>query len=242
MLLRIVDLYANESRSEAAKRIAAQFLANLATELQQVGLEPLAQSVFQQALELDGDNEAALLSLAASFERRGAYQRAIELLDLLVATHPKSGEARLRLALNLGRLEREKQAHELLGDLLNGEYPAWVVSVAYQELADSYLEDSRLEEAERLLEAGIARLPGEEKLYLQLAMLYDSRRRPGRAREILAAMDGRVEGAVVSPRHRYCKPAEETLERLRAQIDESVASRLPALAAIVAREPTVDRQ
>ena len=109
-------LYAARGGPEAG-RIAALVQVSLAGLRQEIGARSAAQSTFENALELDPRQPAALLGLAALHESFAHYETAVELLRRLDRVGAMSPAAKIRLAVNLGRVGSTRQALELLGEL-----------------------------------------------------------------------------------------------------------------------------
>ena len=217
--LRLVNLYADSGSSPEIRRLASDFLASVGGILQQVDLIRFSGSLFKQALAIDGRNENALLALAVSHEKIGQYKEAIDYLDDLLKVRPDHGEGRLRLAINLIREDRKKAARRHLETLLKGRHRPWVLSLAYQKLADLHLAAGEPETAEELLRQGIARLADDQKLHLQLAFLLDARQERDAARQVLDQLGQRPSRRGTSPRHRYTEwPAEAFAETRRGLI------------------------
>ncbi len=268
MVFSLVELYLEKSTSEESKRISAAFLAGLTPSLLRAGLTGFTDRALRQALELDPDQEAALLCLAVQSERLGLYDEAERLLERLVKRYPDNAEARLRWALIDLRQGQVKEARGRLSELTaaaaasaaiaasapaaatasaaatapNAARPAgtapaapddWVLALAFQELADLELAAGDLAAAARAVAAGLARLPGDEKLRLQQALLLDLRGSSREAERNLATLQPAAEPVGITPRHRYGKLPEELLARTRRELRPDITERLPALAAAV---------
>jgi len=236
----LAELYAKQSHAPGARSLAAGFLAGLG-EGADGGLSPLAHRALERALSYDPGNEAALLALAADAGWRGDVRAAAGHLEKLLKSHPESREGRLRLALCRARLGDPKRARQLLGEILAAEPAApaaeddpWLLSLTYQELARLQLAAGEAETAARTVEAGLARLPGDEALRLEQAFLLDCRGEHGRAREILDGLEPRAEAGVVTTRHRYNQPPGAVFERSRKLLEARAAERQPAFAAAAA--------
>ena len=160
--------------------VAAQALLSLAADLLSSGVKSASRSLLDQALALDGRNEAVGLFLAASHERDGDYPRAVEVLQRVVQAHPGSAEARLRLGVNLDRVGRTAEAREVLQRLTVESVPEWVRTVAWQELVRLHLRADRRSDAIALLRQAASRLPRQPQLAVQLAYLLDRQGRPPR--------------------------------------------------------------
>ncbi len=228
--LRLVDM-SLDFPSVASQKRAARVLSSLGGTLQQAAQLRFSQRLFRRALAVEPDNRAALLGVAFNHEKIGDWEEAVEYLDALVEAYPQEGEGRLRLAINLRRMEREKAARRHLEEILAGEHPRWILSLACQELARLHTDNGDLDAAVEALRAGIARLPGSQKLYLQLAFLHDARQEAEKARQTLAEMSLRASSRNESPRRRYTRWPTSALEETRRELDAETATKLGDLAA-----------
>ena len=243
VVLALADLAARQSGDADGRRTAARLLLGLAAHLVPSAPAGLAARTFLQILAYEEDNETAHLFLAAGAEREGRYPEAAMQLERLLKTHPErpeTAEARIHLAVNLRRLGRTHDADKLLAGLIqsppataSGTIEPWVLALAYQETGRALLAAGRLDDAERSLHGGLARLPGDEKLLLELAAVRDLRHEPAEARQALAGFKpGRVEGAGgESARHRYTHPSAAVLDETWNGLVRTAPESYPALAA-----------
>jgi tetratricopeptide (TPR) repeat protein len=167
---RLAELYVENGGSLI---LGAHALASLGGSQQHANLHTTSQQLFRRALELDPDNRAALVGLAAGLEKHGQQREATVLLRRLVEAHPDFAEGRLRLALALRRQGDAAGAQELLDELWEAAAPGWIVALAAQELARMHLAAGASGRAVALLEEAIARAPGEPASYALLAHAYD---------------------------------------------------------------------
>src|SRR5436305_13242748 len=128
-------LYNEQSGSEGAAQVASRLLTSLGGLLLQSSQQLSSAEMFQKAIELDGHNLAALLALATIYEKNAQAESAVKLLRHAIEVAPASAEARLRLALNLKRLQKTDEARKLLDGLTADKEATWVTPLAYQELA-----------------------------------------------------------------------------------------------------------
>jgi tetratricopeptide (TPR) repeat protein len=231
MVEELAVLYAEQDKSPEAKATAANALANLGGSLQQPGTMVTSERIFRRALELDPTNTAALMAVAATMERIGQYQRALQQLEALVKSQPDNAEARLRLAINVGRVTSDRRAHELLQSCVSPPSPDWIRAVASQELARSLIQAERFEQAERLLKRALTVLPGEEGLTMQLAYVLDRERLPLDAQALARDIGAAGKGVDVSPRFRYSDWPAEDLERARQALRAKTTAANQALSA-----------
>ncbi len=233
LLFRLVNLYADRASAET-KPLAARALMGLASELVKAAAPPgLRERTFRQALAFEAGNELALLCLAVDAERQGRYPQALDVLERLVRLSPAHAEGRLRLAVNRARLGKVDEGRRLLrevADAPGGE--AWLVSLAHHEIARLLIAAGQLDEAERLLRQGLERVPRDEKLSLQLALVFDLGKQPGRAREVLAGWQpGTATPDTAEARNRYNRLPMERLDQAWRDFQGDSDGQLPALAA-----------
>lgn len=219
---------------ESGLEISLLFDSTFGVELLRAGSRRLGEPLLGSVLERDTGHELALLELAVDAERRGAREEALTFLESLLRAHPDHRDARLRYAVDLARLGRTGPATESLTTLIKeeeagGEDGGWRLSIAFQELARLQQQTKLPYQAEKTLRDGLRRLPGDEKLTLQLAAVLEHTRRSREAREILAGFvpEGAAGGGAA--RHRFTRRPEEALALLLAELDRAAASRLPAL-------------
>jgi Flp pilus assembly protein TadD len=235
MVLHLVDGYV-KSGVENAQKIGAGLLIALTPRASGAGLSELVQRALNRALDLDRDNETALLCLAVDAERRGHYTDAVRWLERLAKAHPEDREGRLRLALNLEKQGHRQDAERRLRDLAEakGAESDWIAAVAWQELARAQIADKKLDAAERTITAGLGRLPGDEKLQLERAYLLDLRGEPGRAEEVLGPERTPAPATSgSSARLRYDELPQELLDRGWEELRHGLAARFPALTGIL---------
>jgi tetratricopeptide (TPR) repeat protein len=200
----------------------------LAAELVKTAPASLRDRIYQRVLDLDAENEAALLCRAADFERQGKAAEAVSTLERLLRSHPGNSEARLRLALNTRRLGDNGKAKWLLQDFVKGTPEPWQLAIAYQELGRMLVADGDLEAAERTLREGLKLLPDDEKLALQLAMVHELRKSPEQAREALQALRP---ATGESARRRYSRIPTELLDEVWSTLERAADERRASLAA-----------
>ena len=236
---RLVALYAERSGDAAGRKMAARLLLGLAADFVAAAPPGLLNRFLQQVLAFDETNTTVLLCLAVQAERTGRYPEAVDHLEKLLRADPGHGEARLRLAVNLRRLGKTRDADRLLAGLTQAPADAapepWVLALACHELARAQIAAGQLKEAEQVLLDSLKRLPGDEKLLLQLAQLYDLRSDPTSARRTLARLKpapaSGAANASEAARHRYNQFPFDLLDKARKELEESMPEHLPALAA-----------
>lgn len=238
MAASLADLYAREGGSEGSRILGARALSSLGIYAQRSGVKLQGLGLMLHALDYDPANEAALLGIATVHERSGNTHRAAERLMQLLEAFPKHREGRLRMAVNLGRLDSPEQARALLEELLSEPARDWVAAVAYQELARVHRAAGRTGLAEEVLWDALERYPEDGHLRVQLAFVLDQRRQPQRAlslvQELTAQGDGRppLEGQP-PPRRLYGMGPQEAYRAVLAGLEESAASRTSRLARLI---------
>jgi tetratricopeptide (TPR) repeat protein len=203
----------------ATRRLAAQLLA--------------AMGSSGRALELDGQNELALLRQAVLAEKGGNYKDAMVWIDRLLEAHPRSPQGRLRQAIVWRRLGQDDRAGQALARLIEDpETPRWMDVLAYQERAAMEYRAKRADRAVALLRQAIEKL-GAQELYIQLAYYQDAAQRPDEAVAVVNRMP--AIGDDSSARHLYnAPPAAEIAaarQQVEARLDGSVSQLRVALGA-----------
>lgn len=223
-------LYREQSGSEGAALVSSRILTSLGGMLQGASQQLPAADMFQLAAEMDPRNTAAMLGLATVFEKNARYEPAVDTLRRLVQADPEHAEGKLRLAVNLHRLEKTDEARTLLQELAASQADDWVVSLAAQELAAIHREKGSLDAARTVLEAALKRFPNDPRLYVQLSSVLD---RAGQSRSAQDLMEKAVEvkqTPETAARFLYNTIREETFQAARRFLDENAQSRLSVLA------------
>ena len=224
-------LYREQSGSEGAALVSSRLLTSLGGLLLQSAQQLPAAEMFQQAVELDGRNIAALLGLATIYEKNAQVESAVKYLRRVLEADPGNPEGRFRLAMNLKRQEQMAEARKLLEGLTASTEPSWVTPLAYQELARLASDQEKGDEAEKVLRQALERFPDDARLTIQLAAVLD---RKGEGREataliarILASPSSREAS---SARYLYNTVRPEAFAEARSFLAENSRSRLPVLA------------
>lgn len=231
-------LYSEQSGSEGAAQVASRLLTSLGGLLLQSSQQLSSAEMFQKAIELDGHNLAALLALSTIYEKNAQAESAVRLLRHAVEVAPASGEARLRLALNLKRLQKTDEARKLLEGLTADKEPTWVTPLAYQELARLDSDRGRSSESEKVLRRAVERFPEDLRLRIQLAAVLDRRGSPGEATALiekaLAASPSQESSA---SRYLYNAVRLDEFAETRKFLEENSQSRLQVLAQALGAPP-----
>jgi Flp pilus assembly protein TadD len=223
-------LYREQSGSEGAALVSSRLLTSLGGLLLQSAQQLPAAEMFQQAVELDARNTAALLGLAAIWEKNAQPESAVKYLRRALETDPGNVEGKLRLALNLKRLEQLDETRKLLEELIAAPEATWVTPLAYQELARLHSDREQTAEAEKVLRRALERFPDDARLTIQLAAVLDRR---GEAREATALIEKILTASTresVSSRYLYNTVRPDAFAESRSFLDENARARLPVLA------------
>jgi tetratricopeptide (TPR) repeat protein len=224
-------LYREQSGSEGAALVSSRILTSLGGMLQEAYQQLPAAGMFQLASEMDPRNTVALLGLATVFEKNVRYEPAVDILRRLLAADPDHAEGKLRLAVNLHRLEKTGEALPLLQDLTTSKGDDWVVSLAAQELAGIHREAGKLDLARKVLEAAIERFPADPRLYVQLSSVLDRAGQTRSAQDLMdKVMELKQQPSATAARFFYNTVREETFQAARRFLDENAQSRLSVLA------------
>jgi len=239
MAAELADLYADRAGTGAAGAFAGWTLTSFATYLWSPTNIRSSADLFYRTHLLDPGNSLALRGLAVAYERNGEYEKAMEYLQRALVLEPKDPELLLRLALCHLRNEREipQRTLALLSSLTDPGDPQWVRSVAYQELARARLTLGDSAGAEALLREGLAAIPGDQQLSLQLASILDGQRRRS---EAIATLDAiQINGwEKDSPRQMYDFWGPPDMDAVRAALREEMQGGLVALSASLASGPS----
>ncbi|MEM1201952.1 MAG: hypothetical protein AAGN66_01840 [Acidobacteriota bacterium] len=230
---RLAELYAERGGSQGSRVVTARVLSELGGHLLETKLYATAQRLFRRALQHDPRCRPALLALAVSYERLGAYRRSVDALESLVESEPRFTEGLLRLAVGTARLGDRTRARELHSQVLDLSGPGWVRLVSAQELARGKLGTGDAEGAMEILESVTEQVPPDPSTLVLLAHLEDRLRRPHRASQRLGDIEpGRPE----SPRRRYDSWPDAAFADAREDVDEAARQRTPRLLDLLSTE------
>lgn len=224
------QLYSEQLATTGDRRIASDLFVSLAGYFQEGSAGPGAVGLYTRALQFDPNNAAALLGLATAREQTGRYGSALALLERLVETGASDAEARLRLAINLGRLGDRDDAEKVLENLLSEAAEDWVLILAFQQLARSQMDQERFESAHAYLVRGQARFPDDFGLAVALSYL-EERLGLEPAQPLAARVPAREAAAAgLSARYRYARPGYHYIDTTRERLRGLGLQNLPALA------------
>lgn len=229
----LADLYARAGGTEGSRVLGARALATLGIRSQRAGMKNEGPALMLAALAHDPRSEAALLGIAAAHERTGGYEKAVEHLENLVRVAPDHREGQLRLGINLARVGEVGRAEKMLRRLTTGDADDWVAVLAYEELGRLLLAAERPQDAQKLLEAGLARFPAEGALRTALVLALDSQKLHRQALAIMEELPWVEPETGASPRLLYTRGPQETFTAAEAALAESAAPRAKRLAQIV---------
>jgi tetratricopeptide (TPR) repeat protein len=188
-VIALAELYAATGGSETAARLASDALGAVGSYLQGTNRLTQGRNVLARAIELDGHNLEARLAFALGYESHGDYEEALRELDALASFGSWDDEVRLRRGVLLRRLGRPDEAAGVLERLIAGSAEAWIVTLAYQELARIHVAQDRPAAAVTALEQAARRFPHDGTLLLQLAYALDRQGRSDRAIALLERAD-----------------------------------------------------
>lgn len=227
----LARVYAKQAETRGSQVDAGRALASLGGLLQEDMSSTFCRctDLYDQALELDPSNEAALLGEATVYEKVGDYEQAVTYLQRLVDQRPRNLEARLRLAINIGRTRGDQHAEPLLRELTETQGDDWPLVLAYEELANIYLRSGAYDQADQLLAVGRKRFPQEQRLLVQHALVLERSRKPAAAAALLAELDRLPPQAGTSPRMLYNRWPQQLMRQIQTELWQSADSRLPLL-------------
>jgi len=204
-------------------------LLDLAARLSRSGEWRATRELLEAAIDIVPDSAPARLGLGAFYERTGFPREAVNELKRLYKQHPDKLEGRLRLAVNHARIGDDKEAEELLRNLLAPPSPLWIRALAYQELGRLLIATGRAEEAIVLLRQGVAQIPDNQRLNILLAHALDKARKPYEAKSVIDRLQTHGSRQNTSPRYRYTVWPDLDADRTLSTLTESQAVGLEAL-------------
>lgn len=224
MAVDLVEARAKRLGTAAAHQDASRLLTRLATVFLDLGASARSLEYLRRSLQLWPESGDALLLLAAWSEKQGDVPRAADLLGRLVRLNPEHQEARLRWAVNLGRMGQGRRARRLLQELLSGQSATWIHLLAGQELARLEIEAGRAAAGEKVLREAVAQWPENPRLHLQLVSLLEAEGRPVDARTWLKRVPWRADPEAESERYRYNRWPRKNLRHGERILEERGAA------------------
>ncbi len=216
----LAESVAKGPREVVPEGFAPGVLVSLASDLTDGAATTAAGSLLERALHIDSHYVPALLGLAALQERTGHRGDAENTLRRLVDVEPDHAEGRLRLGVVLAHLGRRNAATKVLGELVKGSPPDWVLAVATQELARVEIVEGRLDRAHETLTVGIARQAENQRLKIMLAFVEDLQGRSADAARSVARVEENAGRRFDTPRMRYSQWPDLGLYEIRAQLEK----------------------
>jgi tetratricopeptide (TPR) repeat protein len=238
MIHDLALLYRKQSGSEGARLVASHQLASLAELLQRGAQHQAAAELYTQAADLDPHNAVPPLSLAIIYEKFEQYRSAVAWLRKVLAIAPKHAEARLRLAINLGRVGETAEALALLEGLTAEPADSWLTPLAFQEEARLLDRRQSLGKAADVLRAGLERFPQSVRMRVQLAATLDRQGKSQEARRVLSDVTQLKPDPQDGARFRYNTTATDAVAVSRAFFAENASSRMRVLADALAHTAT----
>jgi len=183
-----------------------------------------AVELFERALDVWEDHEVALLGLGAVHERMARYKQAMQVFKRLATKRPDLAEGRLRYAVNLVRMGKQKAARRELEGLLASQQGGWIRAVAYRELALLELADERMDSVESLLRQAAAEYPDEQSFPILLAHVLDRRSRRQEAVALVEAVAAPSDPRLPSAIWRYSAWPDVGIDAMRAALADQAAN------------------
>ena len=234
--VELLRLPSNDDADAATRTAAAETAAALADTFFALGAPSDTRALLERARELAPDSVPVAIGLAAACEVTGDYWRVVGTLGPLLERSAAPIELRLRLGVNLRRVNRPEPAAAALTECAAPGHPTWVRALATEELALLHLDRERPADAARVLEDGLAALPDDQSLLVLLAYVSEQGGQVARAHRVLQRLDRLAAAdAAESPRLRYARWSNEQLRGHRERAALAAGERLPALAAAFAR-------
>lgn len=229
LLAQLIELHEAGADGFGERAVTADLYVLLAGTFFEQQRELLGIKYLQQALELDPTNATALLVLSKVQELRGKHIEALALLEELRALGLGGPEARLRLALNAARFDREDEAAAELAEVTKSETPSWIRLVAHQEKVRIELDRQRFGPAGEAIHR--ARTDFPQDCTLRIAALYLAERSGRTAAPELStdSLTSCGNDAAQSARMRYASRDPADIEPVRARLAQRAEERLEEL-------------
>lgn len=232
MSAELAEYYGNKSSREEARLFTGWVLTSFGAYLQDSWALATSAELFERALQRDPTNVVALVRLGAAFEKSGEYENAVERLERAARLRPDDAQIAVRLALCMARSDELMipVSIERLQAVIDTQSTSWVISIAYQELARLLTIQGRSDAAEQVLREGLARMPGDQYMAVELSQILDRRRSPREAARVLAVVAaGDWQGQ--SPRYLYNTWPEVGIDVTRASLRSTLQTGLVPLEA-----------
>lgn len=228
----LVIRYNEQAATEGSAVVASRVLTSLGGLMLDHSQHVPAAELFYQAIQLDRRNTGAMLGLASAYEKSSQAESTVKTLRELLAVDPTHAEARLRLAMNLRRLEQpdEKQSRRILEELVAASDGSWVSALAHQELARAHGRNGDWDDAEKVLRKALERFPQDHRIHVQLAAVLDRRGSLQEGRDLVEKAAELPPLRAESDRLLYNIVRPDMFAEARMVLADSMRSRLPVLA------------
>ncbi|MEE2775585.1 MAG: tetratricopeptide repeat protein [Acidobacteriota bacterium] len=226
----LTDMYADRSEAPDSSPIASQLFTSLGGYLQESWRLTAARDIFDRAIQRNRKNVAALVGLGTTAEKAGSYYEALPAFNTAMRLRPEDGELQLRAALCLKRIGRLERAESRLRELVEQDPDPWILSVAFQEMAGIHLPRRDATRSLAILEEGLERIPGNQQLTTQRALLLDRAGRPDAAARLLES-NPVSSSETETARDTYNRWPVEWMSSIREEVDAAVELKRPVLQA-----------
>jgi tetratricopeptide (TPR) repeat protein len=228
MAEELAQVYARQRPDEHGRSVAASVLTSLGGHLQHGWSSHGSALLFALAIDIDETADTAYLGLGALYEKRAEINEAVAEFRKAVELRPDAAETRLRLGVNLKRLERFSEAERELRKLIDAGALPWVETIAIEELGD--LLGRSGEDPLPLLRRGVEKYPGNSRLRVQLSFWLDRRGLVAEAQGVIEDALLVIEPEPESPRYQYSRWPLARLEAMREELRKAVGQHEAILA------------
>jgi len=231
MAAELAEVYLERAGTPQAAVFSGWVLTSLGAYLWSPNSVSDSAELFYRAQVADPGNLMAVLGLSAAYEKKGEYKKAIQYLNQALQYDPGNIEAQLRwiLCQLRGGFEPETTAQQQLQELAGPTSPSWIRSIAFQEIARIQIHGDDLRGAEATLRSGLAALPGDQDLSLQLAAVLERQGHRSEGLDIVETITAAPNEE--SPRERYDFWVPQGIEEARAEFLGEERDSLAALGA-----------
>ncbi|MEM7349390.1 MAG: hypothetical protein AAF657_01195 [Acidobacteriota bacterium] len=238
-VVQIAEAHARLAASQDAVGEAAQLIASLGSYSQLDGARSQAKRYYAAALEVSGEDPAALFGLATIYEKEGRFNEALPFFKRFVEAHPEHLEGRLRLAINQARGAKPASARRSLEKLGAQREAEWIALLAHQELARLEISQDRSRQAAGVLRRALERWPAHPTLTIQQAYVLDAQGSLSASRTLLESLQSSTAAYAANERFRYNTWPADYLRALRRDLFELADARLADLRRWLADLPAV---
>ncbi|MBS0236519.1 MAG: tetratricopeptide repeat protein [Proteobacteria bacterium] len=171
----------NISTSDDSAQSAERFddVANKAYEASQLGHLEAALVLYQKALTLEPDSTAVRYAMATLYHKRGQYDKAEPLYKQVLQQNPSNHKALINYLSLLASTEPNKALQELLAlEQVNNNFAPVIGQIGIV-----YAKQRRYDQAISYLQRAVALEPTELFYLYNLAVTYDNKGEPKKARQ-----------------------------------------------------------